>query len=241
MTYYQKSRLASAFLLVAALIWGTNVWANDSGENAVERAKNYFSDEYATHWQYPNPTFYCACFFFTASQHRDDVKAGVKLIETAKIEVVETKRVDGTSHDYTFDAVRVTFSDKSVRYYVPGVLGTVFDDVSELNSPTRSARLIGTIKHETDLNEYLRLTREERAMQEKKTFVTIWRSASKIKNTGNAQLDLNLTVRDILAAIPLSSDQNKYSDENLLWRYNAIKPNWEAVSAELEKSPEATK
>lgn len=224
----------------AALLFGTlttvSVWANDSGDNAVERAKNFCSDANTLVRAGDNQALYTASVLLNAAKYVDDVKAGFEAVEIAKIEVAETKRFDGKSLTRSFEAVRVTFSDKSVRYYVPGPLGAEFDDVDELNSPTRSARLIEATKHETDMREYYRRSLERRVREERETFVKLWRSASKAKNSGDAQLDFNLTIRDILATAPIFPDQNKHPDDLLRRLYDACLPRGvEAASAEAEE------
>lgn len=228
------------YAIVAALLLSATssgvVWANDSGENAVERAKNYCAGANYADDKKQDKVFRMASILFTAAKQLEDVKSGIELIEIATIEINKKSRDGDETRLGSFEAVRVTFSDKSVRYYVPGPLGAEFDDVAELNSPTRSARLIEATKHEADMREYYRRSLERRVREERETFVKLWRSASKAKNSGDAQLDFNLTIRDILATAPIFPDQNKHPDDLLRRLYDACLPRGvEAASAEAEE------
>ncbi|MBP3557033.1 MAG: hypothetical protein J6K20_04935 [Thermoguttaceae bacterium] len=210
--------------------------ANDDGENAVERAKSYCSNANYADANRTNKAFWMASILFTAAQNRDDVKSGFASIEIATIEIAKKSREGDETRLGSFEAVRVTFSDKSVRYYVPGPLGTEFDDVAELNSPTRSARLVNATKHETDLRGYYRRSAEQRVQEEMRAFVRLWRTASKTKNSGDEQLDFDLTIRDILAAVPISPNQRKASDDSLRRAYDGVLPRGEeAASAQAEE------
>ena len=218
------------------------LWANDFSDNAVERAKKFFSDANTIDKERQEQIFYTACVFFNAAQYDAELQQSVKAVEIARFEAVE-KRVDGTSRTRKFKAVRVVFSDKSVRYYIPGVLGTEFSDVAELNSPTRSVRFIEATKHEVDMKGYDRFSSKQRHQEEVEAFVRIWRTASKIKNSGDAQLDFHLTIRDMLAGAPILPEQSQKSDNLLRKAYGGITsdeaapaPAWEPV-----KTPEATK
>lgn len=228
-----------AVLLLSAASTTVSVWANDAGENAVERAKSYCSNANYADANRTNKAFWMASILFTAAKKRDDVKSGFESIEIATIEIARKSRDGDETRLGFFEAVRVTFSDKSVRYYVPGPLGTEFNDVAELNSPTRSARLIEATKHEVDIREYRRRAAEQRVREEMRAFVRLWRTASKTKNSGDEQLDFDLTIRDILATVPISPNQRKASDDSLRRLYDGVLPRGEeaasAQAAEMEK------